>query len=100
VVSAATEWLPKWKANNFRTAANTKVKNLDLITAIDRELQERSGPVYWVRQTLRGKAAIRSDRAAFQLTSQNCLLLESGGYASSGTCPATPAWKGTRWRTS
>jgi len=48
-MSAATEWLPKWKANSFRTAANTEVKNLDLITAIDRELQERSGPVYWVR---------------------------------------------------
>ncbi|KAJ5029793.1 hypothetical protein J3E73DRAFT_379654 [Bipolaris maydis] len=35
VVKGMTEWLPKWKSNNWRTAKGTTPANLDLFLALD-----------------------------------------------------------------
>ncbi|KAI4178187.1 MAG: hypothetical protein L6R41_008508 [Letrouitia leprolyta] len=38
VVKGMTEWLPRWKSNNFRTSQNTKPANLDLFLKLDAAL--------------------------------------------------------------
>ncbi|KAL9028154.1 MAG: hypothetical protein Q9196_003436 [Gyalolechia fulgens] len=38
VVKGMTEWLPRWKSNNFRTSQNTKPANLDLFLQLDAAL--------------------------------------------------------------
>ncbi|CAG5158134.1 uncharacterized protein ALTATR162_LOCUS5000 [Alternaria atra] len=35
VVKGMTEWLPKWRRNNWRTSKGTKPANLDLFLALD-----------------------------------------------------------------
>ncbi|KAI4182842.1 MAG: hypothetical protein LQ346_006466 [Caloplaca aetnensis] len=38
VVKGITEWLPRWKLNNFRTSQNTRPANLDLFLQLDAAL--------------------------------------------------------------
>ncbi|PHJ16657.1 ribonuclease hi protein [Cystoisospora suis] len=40
-IRCVTEWVSTWKANGWRTAAGTQVRNRDLIEAIDTLLQSR-----------------------------------------------------------
>jgi ribonuclease HI len=50
-IRCASQWLPAWRRNGWRTSAGAPVKNLEIIQQIDRTIAERSGPVRfrWVR---------------------------------------------------
>ena len=42
-----TEWLPGWKQRNWRTSANTPVKNADLWRTLDRLANESNHIIAW-----------------------------------------------------
>jgi ribonuclease HI len=44
-----TEWLPKWKRNNWRTSAKQPVKNADLWEALEAVAAEHVVRWHWVR---------------------------------------------------
>jgi ribonuclease HI len=44
-----TEWLPKWKRNNWRTSAKQPVKNADLWEALDAAATAHVVRWHWVR---------------------------------------------------
>ncbi|CAM2895197.1 ribonuclease H family protein [Skermania piniformis] len=50
-IKCASEWLPNWRRNGWRTSSGGPVRNLDLIRRIDQALTERPGPVRfrWIR---------------------------------------------------
>ncbi|MEU4314634.1 ribonuclease H [Nocardia sp. NPDC024068] len=50
-IKCASEWLPNWRNNGWRTASGGAVKNLELIRDIDHAIASRPGPVRfrWVR---------------------------------------------------
>ncbi|MBB3036824.1 ribonuclease HI [Hoyosella altamirensis] len=50
-IKCASEWLPGWKRKGWTTASGSPVKNLGLVQAIDRAIQERPGAVTftWIR---------------------------------------------------
>uniref|UniRef100_UPI000A84446C RNase H family protein n=1 Tax=Aldersonia kunmingensis TaxID=408066 RepID=UPI000A84446C len=50
-IKCASQWLPSWRRNGWRTSAGAPVKNLELVQDIDRTIADRSGPVRfrWVR---------------------------------------------------
>ncbi|MGW0178940.1 ribonuclease H family protein [Nocardia sp. NPDC003345] len=50
-IKCASEWLPNWRNNGWRTASGGAVKNLELIRDIDHAISSRPGPVRfrWVR---------------------------------------------------
>jgi len=49
VQKGCTEWLPKWKANGWRTADRKPVKNADLWNLLDELLRRLSPTFHWVR---------------------------------------------------
>lgn len=49
VVKGATEWMPKWKLNNWRNSAKQAVENQDLWKALDALLSKRQLAFYWVK---------------------------------------------------
>lgn len=44
-----TEWLPKWKLKNWKTAANKPVKNQDLWQQLDEQVQRHQIRWHWVK---------------------------------------------------
>lgn len=44
-IRVASEWLPVWKANGWRTSADEAVPDADLVRALDHAVTARSGPV-------------------------------------------------------
>lgn len=44
-IRVASEWLPTWKANGWRTAAGDAVPDAELVKALDDAVSERTGPV-------------------------------------------------------
>ncbi|KAH5365292.1 hypothetical protein HBI68_181080 [Parastagonospora nodorum] len=76
VVKGMTEWLPKWKKNNWCTARGTKPLNLDLFLALDSEMKKHEANntrigLWWVPREfnkvadgLAKKAAIDGDLAS------------------------------------
>ena len=64
-----TEWLPQWKARDWRTADKKPVKNVDLWQALEREIERHAhrvalgeGTRRRARQRARGSARQRGDR--------------------------------------
>lgn len=50
-INCSTKWVHGWKKKGWKNAAGKPVKNRELIESIDRELQQREGPVtfLWVK---------------------------------------------------
>jgi ribonuclease HI len=50
-IKCASEWLPNWRNNGWRTSSGSAVKNVELIREIDHAIAGRPGPVRfrWVR---------------------------------------------------
>ncbi|MBE1877017.1 ribonuclease HI [Myceligenerans sp. TRM 65318] len=44
-IRVASEWLPVWKANGWRTAADEAVPDADIVRALDQAVAARTGPV-------------------------------------------------------
>lgn len=61
-----TEWLPKWKANGWRTAAKAPVKNADLWQALEVEAVKHSVAWHWVK----GHAGHPENEKADQLANE------------------------------
>ncbi len=49
VKNGITEWLPNWKANNWRTKSRKPVKNQDLWQRLDEESQKHELEWKWVK---------------------------------------------------
>lgn len=64
VANGLTKWLPKWKANGWRTADRKPVKNRELWERLD-ELASRLPKLSW--QWVRGHAGNRWNEVADQL---------------------------------
>lgn len=50
-IKCASEWLPSWRLNGWRTSTGSAVKNVELVQWIDHAIATRPGPVRfrWVR---------------------------------------------------
>ncbi|WP_327149017.1 ribonuclease H family protein [Nocardia sp. NBC_01329] len=50
-IKCASEWLPNWRNNGWRTSNGSAVKNVEIIREIDHAIAGRPGPVRfrWVR---------------------------------------------------
>jgi len=59
-----TEWIAGWRAKGWRTASGSRVENLDLIVAIDAELQGRQVMFQWVRGHSGHELNERADKLA------------------------------------
>ena len=44
-----TQWLPKWKKNNWKTSAKKPVKNQDLWELLDQEILKHDITWHWVK---------------------------------------------------
>ncbi|WP_339047674.1 ribonuclease HI [Candidatus Mesenet endosymbiont of Phosphuga atrata] len=49
VKNGITEWIKKWKINNWRTSKNLKVKNLELWMELDEVTTKHSINWYWIK---------------------------------------------------
>ncbi|MDY0068034.1 MAG: ribonuclease HI [Steroidobacteraceae bacterium] len=59
-----TEWLPQWKARNWRTADRKPVKNVDLWQALEREIERHQIEWHWVQGHAGVPGNERADRLA------------------------------------
>lgn len=59
-----TEWLPQWKARNWRTADKKAVKNIDLWQALEREIERHTIEWHWVKGHAGNPGNERADRLA------------------------------------
>lgn len=60
------EWLPQWKARDWRTADRKPVKNIDLWQALEREIERHRIEWRWVR----GHAGIPGNERADRLANE------------------------------
>lgn len=49
VVKAITEWMPGWKARNWKKADKSPVQNRELLERLDQALQGRDATFEWVK---------------------------------------------------
>lgn len=63
-----TEWLPRWKANGWRTADRKPVKNQDLWQALDDAMRPHVVRWHWVRGHAGNEGNERADRLARNAT--------------------------------
>jgi ribonuclease HI len=61
-----TEWLPQWKARDWRTADRKPVKNVDLWQALEREIERHRIEWHWVK----GHAGVPGNERADQLANE------------------------------
>ena len=66
VKNGITDWLAKWKKNNWQTAAKRPVKNRDLWLRLDRACQPHRIEWQWVRGHSGHPENERADRLANQ----------------------------------
>ncbi len=59
-----TEWLPRWRANGWRTSGKQAVKNQDLWRTLDGELQRHRVTWHWVKGHAGDRWNERADRLA------------------------------------
>ena len=59
-----TEWLPQWKARDWRTADKKPVKNVDLWQALEREIERHTIEWHWVTGHAGDPGTERADRLA------------------------------------
>ena len=60
------EWLPQWKARDWRTADKKPVKNVDLWVALEREIERQSIEWRWVK----GQAGVPGNERADRLANE------------------------------
>jgi len=70
-----TEWLPQWKARNWRTADKKPVKNIDLWQALEREIERHTIEWHWVKGHAGHADNERADRLANEAIDE---ILEKG----------------------
>ena len=58
------EWLPQWKARDWRTADKKPVKNVDLWQALEREIERHKIEWHWVKGHAGVPGNERADRLA------------------------------------
>jgi ribonuclease HI len=76
-----TEWLPQWKARDWRTADKKPVKNVDLWQALEREIERHRIEWHWVK----GHAGVPGNERADQLANEAIdEMLEEKRIADSG----------------
>jgi ribonuclease HI len=61
-----TEWLPQWKARDWRTADKKPVKNVDLWQALEREIERHRIEWHWVK----GHAGVPGNERADELANE------------------------------
>ena len=66
VMDGLTQWLPRWKARNWRTAAKTPVKNADLWQRLDALAAARRVDWRWVKGHAGDAGNERADALARQ----------------------------------
>ena len=44
-----TEWISKWKSNNWRGSDKKPIKNIDLWQALDEEVKKHQIDFYWIK---------------------------------------------------
>jgi ribonuclease HI len=59
-----TEWLPQWKARDWRTADKKPVKNVDLWQSLEREIERHTIEWHWVKGHAGDPGNERADRLA------------------------------------
>lgn len=72
VVKGMREWLPVWKANNWRSANKKPVKNQDLWEILDHEANKHDISWHWVK----GHAGHPENERADYLANQGVLMLQ------------------------
>lgn len=86
-IRCVTEWVSTWKANGWRTAAGTQVRNRDLIEAIDALLEGRKrGNAYHTQKCLGNSRGGFSQIAASTTTGGDC-----------GKCGSAASEEESRW---
>ncbi|MBC6906900.1 ribonuclease HI [Saccharophagus sp. K07] len=71
-----TEWLPRWKLNQWRTADKQPVKNQDLWQALDEQVARHK--VHW--KWIKGHSGHRENEIADQLANQG--VIEAKNHAT------------------
>ena len=72
VMDGLTKWLPRWKANGWKTADKKPVKNVDLWQRLERAIERHDVTWHWVRghaghpENERADALARAAIAAFR----------------------------------
>jgi ribonuclease HI len=77
VMKGITEWLPAWKARNWRTAGKKPVKNADLWRELDLQCRRHRVDWHWVR----GHSGHRENEVADMLANRGIDELLAGGAA-------------------
>jgi ribonuclease HI len=72
-----TEWLPQWKARNWRTADKKPVKNVDLWQALEREIERHTIEWHWVKGHSGHPDNERADRLANEAIDELLLRRDS-----------------------
>lgn len=86
-IKCASEWLPNWRNNGWRTSAGAAVKNVELIREIDHAIAARPGPVRfrWVR----GHVGNYFNEQADALAGAAARKAAAGGASGTATIYAT-----------
>lgn len=88
-LKACSQWMPRWKANQWRKADGKPVLNLPLLQRIDELLGARAHPVTW--QWVRGHAGDPLNEAADARCTAAARAVRVRGVVRSG-----PGWPGAR----
>jgi len=73
------EWLPQWKARDWRTADNKPVKNVDLWQALEHEIERHRIEWHWVKGHAGVPGNERADRLANEAIDEVLKRLAVGG---------------------
>lgn len=70
VVKGVSEWFPKWKANGYKTASGSDVKNLDLWKYVMKLAKEVKCKLTWVKGHATNERHNEIDRIVYDLTAE------------------------------
>ncbi|MEU1986228.1 ribonuclease H [Nocardia sp. NPDC019395] len=89
-IKCASEWLPNWRNNGWRTSTGAAVKNIELIRDIDHAIAARPGPVRfrWVRGHVGNYFNEQADALAGAAARKAAATAPRDDRATSGTRPA------------
>jgi ribonuclease HI len=79
-INVCTTWLPGWKARGWRKADHKPILNLDLVQALDVELQDRRVTFEWVK----GHAGHPLNERADQLARAAAEAFQRGAQPNTG----------------